>query len=325
MDIFNDDVAEIESFVRAHSQFLDERIKISVNSGLTLESITRNLNQGGRKSIYNLYLSDGNIIVLKLYSNKDVKKRVKNEVEGIKYASTLGIPTPGLIDYVMLTDNPLQNAFLLMGYVDSIPFETVFQGDYEFKRRGFSFKVNYEALREHIQDATDSCFNLHQISAPRNPMYTPKRMSYLFRKYQKWIREAIESSSQEALIAGLGDLFRYYENHKDSFLKSQEYHLHGDLDPTNIIHTKKGIVLVDWEHYHKGDCAEDIAYFAERNMLIAKDAEEQIGRICENYSRKDSTFGTRLGFHIPLSKLSHVVLRGIPKEEFLEAGQLYLI
>ena len=315
MNIYQHTPEQVESFVRSQSPFLDERIKATYEPDLSLASISRNSNQGGRKSIYNLHLSDGTAVVLKLYS----KEGAQREVEGMNYADLSKLPNPGLFDYDLTNSNPLQNAFLLMGYVDITPVKEMFQGSYEVQKWGKEFRVDQDVLRDHIKEASGVCLQLHQISATKNSMYSSEAMKQLFEKYQSMIRQRIDQSSQEELITGLEGLFRYYEENQVAFQESPEYHLHGDLDPSNLPHTRNGIVLIDWENYHKGDCAEDVAYFAERNLWISEDVEEQIGQICEGYSKKDSTFGTRLGFHLPLSKLWHVVVKGIPKEVFLEA------
>jgi fructosamine-3-kinase len=303
MNIYQNQPEQVESFVKSQSYFLESRLKEKLSPDRFIESISRNPNQYGRKSIYNLNLSDNTTIVLKLNS----KGSAENEVKGMNYANSSSIPSPKLIDFYLDSTNPLKNNFLLMDYIDIIPFEEFYQGDEIVHMFGKNYKININEIKSHIKEASELCLKLHQKSGDKNSTYTTNKMKQLFNGFKEKIGD------NASLEKELTTLFKYYEENKTDFNNSPEYHLHGDLDPSNLPHTKNGIVLIDWENYHKGDCAEDIAYFALRNFLIPKDFNEQIEKISDQYSKKDSSFNKRLKFHLHLSDIWHQIEKKTPK------------
>jgi aminoglycoside phosphotransferase (APT) family kinase protein len=144
-----------------------------------------------------------------------------------------------------------------------------------------------------------------------------KHEEYLYLKGA--IQNMAKPEARKQLTHVLNALFKYYGDNQEAFAKSRLCKLHGDLDITNIAHTPEGIMLIDWEHYHEGDSAEDIAYFLERNLLLPKKQfDEQKGIIQERYSKKDATFPVRLYFYTPLMRLQATVYHDIPKEELLD-------
>jgi hypothetical protein len=319
MRIYEHDIKEVEAFVQSHIGYLDEVLRIAKPNS-KIERIIRNPDQGARKALYDLYLSDDAIVVLKLFG----KKGIEQEIAGLNYASSVGVPNPGLICYELNPDkkiNSLQNPFLMMGHVILKPVEMMFTGDYKLKKCGRELCVNREALDQYIQEASDLMIGFHQMSSQINPAYHADNMKRLFESYQDLFERKVAPRLQHDLTSELINAFSFFEANQTSF-QSAEYFLHGDLDPTNIAHTPDGLALIDFECFHTGDSAEDIAYFIHRNVLIPKDAEEQIGSICENYSKNDASFTTRLKFHLQLSKLWHMAIKGMPRESFLDIDSM---
>jgi hypothetical protein len=292
MDIYSHSAKEVEDFVK------DQAFELSAMFDLDIAVITRNPDQGGRKRIYDLGLSDGSTVVLKICSNSGIRR----EIEGMRYASTTEISSPKLLGYEINEDNPLKNPFLLMEHVPRQPI--VDYGDYEINLWGRVVTVNYEKVKDRIDNILEVIPKLNKKCERQSPID-------IFEKYTVFIE------SNDDLYLKFQELRRFYEKNYQLLQRGLEYHLHGDLDSTNIVTTQKGLIFVDWGHYSKGDVAEELAYFAIRNFWV--DFDEYAGKLVELISKKDKTFAKRFGFHLSMSKLWHVVYKSLPKEFFLEA------
>lgn len=222
----------------------------------------------------------------------------------MRYASTLEILSPKLLGYEINEDNPLRNPFLLMEHV--LPQQSIdaHRGDYKVNVWGRVISVDYEFVRDRIDNLLEVIPGLNKKCERQSPID-------IFEKYTVYFE------SNNDLYLKSQELQKFYEKNCQLFQRGLEYHLHGDLDPFNIISTQNGMVFIDWGNYFKGDIAQELAYFAIRNFWV--DFEEYAGKLVELISKKDKTFAKRFGFYLSMSKLWHVVYQSFPKEYFLEA------
>ncbi|MFX0196194.1 MAG: phosphotransferase [Candidatus Hodarchaeota archaeon] len=301
MNIHNHEPEEVEAFVRSQRYFLDDRVKSSLNPDLCIEDISINPNQGGRKTIYNLGLSDGSTVVLKICHNLSIRR----EIEGLRYASTQDILAPKIHGYEINEDNPLKKPFILMEHVPQ-QFKDAWRGDYEVNIWGGDkvLSVDYEFVRDRLDNLLEVIPRLNKKCERQSPID-------IFKEYTVYLE------SNNDFYLKFQELQRFYEKNCQLFQGGLEYHLHGDLDFSNMISTQNGIVFIDWGNYSKGDIAEDLAYFAIRNIWF--DYDEYAGKLVELISKKDKNFAKRFGFHVSMSKLWHVIYHSFPKEYFLES------
>jgi aminoglycoside phosphotransferase (APT) family kinase protein len=310
---------EVERQVRKKISYLEGIVNNALETDVGLSSIQRNPNQGGRKSIYDLNLTDGSKLVLKLSKPCSIKQ----EIIGMKYAEETGIPAPGIIYSKETKHNPLGIPFIIMDYLCTRPLWQLFSGNVPIKRFGREHSVNPVAIQQHVYDSLQIIQALH-ASHQLSCAHTPEQMQNEYERIKKLIQERKDPDDQECLIMTLDKLFKFYRDNQDSFAKAKSSRLHGDLCISNIAYTPEGIMLIDWEHYHEGDCAEDIAYFLERNLLLPeKQHKEHKGIITEQYSKKDATFPVRLHFYTPLTRLQATIYHDIPKDELLDCMRTF--
>lgn len=306
---------EVERQVQRQSDYLEGILNSTLETETGLSSIQRNPNQGRRESIYELNLADSSKLILKLSKPWSVRE----EIAGLKYAEKTGIPAPGIIYSDETKNSPLGIPFIIMDYLCTETPRQLFSGGVPIKRFGRERSVDPIAIQQHVFDSLRVIQALHKPLSATSPGSTPmqKHEEYLYLKGA--IQNMAKPEARKQLTHVLNALFKYYGDNQEAFAKSRLCKLHGDLDITNIAHTPEGIMLIDWEHYHEGDCAEDIAYFIERNLLLPeKQFEEQKGKILEKYSKKDTTFPKRLHFYTPLARLQATIYHDIPKDELLD-------
>jgi aminoglycoside phosphotransferase (APT) family kinase protein len=273
-----------------------------ISSKARLVEMDRKANQENR-NIYYLKMSDGSKFILKIYNKgtEDAKKSIKREVEGLQYAFSAGVPSPELCYYNLSSTNPLGLKFLIVRYITIVSVDDLFVGETEISIGGKKFRINVDAVEKHVQDCIAILCKLHTPTGSSNSIYSSMNMKKTYRTYQKLIQRRSKPRYRKQLNTWLEAIFEFYEQNQQAFLASPEYHLHGDLDPSNIVHTCRGIVLLDWEYYHKGDCCEDIAFFAERNLILS---DKHLRTIIDRYSSRD--------------KLWHVVVDDLPLNELSE-------
>ena len=291
MDIFDSKSSyskeEAEAFVRQRSAYLNERVKAFISHDVDLIGVRRNPHPYRKKNIYELDLSNGTKIILKLCR----KDRIKNEVQGMNYATLVGIPHAGLIGYEDSVNNPFENPFLLMSYLeDTKPITELIEEDAEVKD-------------QHIRDSLNIIEALHTPRICMDASYHQRKMTELFDEHKRSIQRNPKPDDRDQIIRELEELFSFHENHREAFTSASVCHLHGDLAVQNFIHTEDGIRLIDWAAYRMGDYVEDMAYFIGCTFYLTElvlNPQEHIDMITELYSRKDPTFSVRLKFYTSL-------------------------
>ena len=275
---------EAEAFVRQRSEYLGERVKELIGRDVDLTGIRRNPHPYRKKNIYELDLSNGTKIILKLCR----KDRVRNEVQGMNYATLVGILHAELIGYEDSVNNPFENPFLLMRYLEDVkPITKLIEEDAEVKD-------------QHIRDSLNIIEALHTPRICMDAVYHQRKMTELFDEHKRSIQRNPKPDDRDQLAQELEAVFDFYENHRGVFTRACVCHLHGDLAVQNFIHTEDGIRLIDWAFYHIGDYAEDMAYFIDCTFHLTKlvrNPQEYIDMITERYSRTDPEFSMRLEFY----------------------------
>lgn len=306
---------EIVAILNGQLQCFNTMVGQHYCTGKTVAQIGCNPNQQNRKAIYDLLLSDHSQIILKLCLKNFAS--YERELKGLEFANGAGIPGPLLICHGRYFSPSLPVPYFLMTRVERKPLATFFAGQIaadDFERELDSNPELWEFLFRKILDAVRI---LHQPSITNeNYYYHPKMIQRLWRWYEQKITVF---PVQSGLLAGqLKKLFRYYEDHRPIFGQAPYYHVHGDLDPSNLCFTEAGVVLLDWENFHQGDCTEDIAYLLERfpgNLALKTD---YLRIITQLYSKQDPHFTSRLGFQTALTKLWHVLEKGKPVADFVQ-------
>jgi len=130
------------------------------------------------------------------------------------------------------------------------------------------------------------------------------RKNYSSKYYLKECREYIKTINKQN--NKLEHEFKVLYKSIRNFLPKKEYHkfglIHGDICPQNILETKKGLRLIDWESLQCSDSAKDIA-----NILIDLELKNRdLDLFLKEYQkiRKDPTILER-------AKIYAVLLRAV--------------
>lgn len=311
---------EVETIVKENIFYLDQLVKKVIGPKVCIKGIVRNPSQGGRKTIYNLTLSNESQIVLKL---NEYPNEVSTEVMGLKYANSLGVASPTLIYFEETMGNPLGIPFLLMSYVKGVIPEYL-QDREGMKLCAETVRVDPLTVEQYVQEVLSILRILHKSFSIFRDIYFSERIHRQFRRHSEiLIQRKAGGRRLRKLEECFKMLFAFYEDNRKIFIQYPQYHLHGDLDISNILLTEKTIVLIDWELYHMGDCAEDLAYFANRIILSPICKEKALKDIEKLYSQSDPDFPLRFKFYLALDKMFYVTRHGYPLEEPLNYMKKY--
>lgn len=307
--------AEIESILSGQLHYLNKIVQQNYGMGKTVVQVRFNPDQKLRKAIYNLLLSDQTQIILKLCL-KRLKSYVR-ELKGFELIKSSHIPGPELIFHDRCFSESLQVPFFLMNLVERKPYAAFFAGQIAEEDFNRELDSNPELWVFFFRKIIDAVHLLHQSDVTSsNYHYHPRMMKHLFRWYEQKIEVYREKSEQ--LSDPLRKIFQYYEERRHIFQQAPIYHVHGDLDLSNLIFTNSGVVPLDWENYHRGDCAEDIAYLLERYPGNRALKMRYLTIVIELYSKQDPYFACRLKFQTALTKLWHVLEKGKSVADFLQ-------
>jgi hypothetical protein len=303
MNIHGMNSTQVMVRLESAKDYLDQIVRSGHGDGVSILSVSKLSDQDAKNNIFRINLNHSLYLVIKLGD----EKKLRNELNGMQYASQNGVPNPGVFSSQLSAENPVGIPFFLMGYVATIPFRDIIAGNLgqqgcvgDRKEPSYS---NSAALDIHFEQCLPIIRKLHHPTGRHNYCYQRDISANVFITLKKMIDEIADTDCKEAYFSWLKSTLDLYTINRDVFTSSREVHLHGDLSPSNLCHTTQGIVLIDWEYYQLGDSAVDTAYFAEKNFLIDSAKPSMVERLVSEYSGEDPSFRKRFLFQTALIKI----------------------
>jgi thiamine kinase-like enzyme len=174
--------------------------------------------------------------------DKGVPKKSKTEFDSLKKVEGLNIaPKPF---YYRPKDKKFPYDFIILEFIEGKPLR--------MKKRTYT--------KKQIKQIASILAKLHSMNCSSLP-----KGKYSFQHYLKECKNYIKTINKrnDKLKRELNEIYNRIKN----FLPKKEAHkfslIHGDVCPQNIVETKNGLKLIDWESLQCSDPARDVA-----NILI---------------------------------------------------------
>lgn len=180
--------------------------------------------------------------ICRINIDKEVPNKTRDEHKALKLVENLNIAPK--VYYMHKADKSFPKDFLILEFIEGKPFR--------MKKR------NYTARQ--IKQIAQLLARLHskKITMPK------KKYSYqhYIKEGDKFIK-SINKYTKNKLDSKLEEISKKIK----AFVPKKESHefslIHGDVCPQNIVETKKGLELIDWESLRYSDPAKDVA-----NVLV---------------------------------------------------------
>lgn len=292
-------------------KYIEDLLKQYYHPNARLAGIERNAYSGERINIYDLHLTNGSPVILKLND----RNTIDNEIAGLEFAARSGIDAPRLYFYEKKSANPLHIGFLLMEHLGQVSLDALFIRNSISNENSINenLSISKTSANEYLNLILRLMTRLHRPVGPADSICHSESIIEFFAMYRKLIEKSAREENKPFLTESLDRLWVFYQKNRRIFNSAPLYPVHGDLDPWNMAWVGNRIILIDWEHYHTGDCCEDIAYFIERTYILSDGWNQHLDRVINVYETgDDKTIRRRVHLFIPLMKIWHILRKGLP-------------
>lgn len=196
----------------------------------------------GEGNLNYLFKINNKKFICRVNIDKGVPNKSKNEYESLKRIESLNIAPKTY--YVHPKDKKFPYGFIILEFIEGKPFR--------MKKRTYT--------KNQVKQIAFILAELHSKSCNGLP-----KKDYSFQYYLKHCEDYNKTINKHN--DNLKNELVEIHNRIGNFLSKKEEHkfslIHGDVCPQNIVETKKGLKLIDWESLQCSDPAKDIA-----NILI---------------------------------------------------------
>ncbi len=286
---------------------ISEVVSKTFGNGLTVEEIVLTPEARGKRWLYDVNLSDESSIILKFQA--DLSLSMGSEVEGMKFAKKHEIRAPELYAHGQAFSKAFKFPFIFMEKIKSIPLSDKF---YLPPKELSQTETN--DLYQELISRYDAAYNLlGQVHIPSGRLTAPD-ISLISRYLDAAAGNLNDSECDDKIKKNIYSVLERLSNYtaqKLAFSKPVKGHfLHGDSVSSNILHSKEGANLIDWEYFGSGDIANEWGRFLSENSYsfnhidLMTERFENIAIAKEPYCNSigDSKFRDRLGFYFVLTQ-----------------------